>query len=304
MPEKITDQGALRQALFALLNLSPDRPVAAPKGGERSRLAIPGGTRIDLEIDGAPATLLHPGGCPPAILYCHAHGGDYSLGRRELTEGAWWLSAPFGDTLLRRGYAVLCMDMPGFGDRQAEGSEAVLAKAGFWHGRPLFGQMIEGQRRAVDWLVASGLVDAGRIAAMGVSMGAAHSFWLGALDDRIGAVAQFCMLADLAPMIATGSHDHHGFYLCVPGLLSLCEMGDVAALVAPRPQFVAHGAQDALAPSAARSAACDRLLRAYGQSDALTLMIDPEAGHAETPLMRRAALQFLARWSGLGDQAE
>lgn len=287
----------LREQLFKLLNIAEKADGSAPEVTVVSQTPVYGGTQSDLRIDGIPATFLHPGGCPPVVLYCHAHGGEYGLGRRELLEGSWWLSDPYGQTLLSLGFAVLCMDMPGFGDRQAEGTEAQLAKAALWRGRPLFGQMIANLRRGIDWLVASGHVDADRIAVMGVSMGAAQSFWLGALDNRVDAVAHFCMLADMEPLIATKDHDRHGFYLCVPGLLDHCEIGDIAGLIAPRPQFIAHGLQDELAPKHAREAAIRRVRSAYAGYQTLTIVTDAEAGHTETPPMRSAALEFLANWA-------
>lgn len=285
----------LRARLFDLLGLSPERPEPA-RAVVVSEKSVAGGKVIELQIDGRPATFLTPGGNPPALLYCHAHGGQYELGRRELMHGASWLSAPWGEELLAAGFAALCVDMPGFGDRICEGRESALAKAGLWRGRPLFGQMIGDLQLALGWLVESEMVDVGRIAAMGVSMGAAHAFWLAALDDRVGAVLQFCVLSDVATMIDSGAHDLHGLYLVVPGLLECADMGDVAARVAPRPQLIAYGEQDNLTPQCARDRALARVRRAYGRSAALRVVADPEVGHHETPPMRRAAFSFLSDW--------
>jgi pimeloyl-ACP methyl ester carboxylesterase len=44
----------------------------------------------------------------------------------------------------------------------------------------------------------------GAIAAMGLSMGATHAYWLAALDDRVAAVAHLCAFADMGPLIAGG----------------------------------------------------------------------------------------------------
>lgn len=287
-----------RADLFRLLGISPEPPGPADVTVV-SETAFGAGLRREIRIGGIPASFLHPGGRPAAVLYCHAHGGEYGLGRRELFDGSWWLSAPYAKALLEAGFAVLAIDMPGFGDRQAEGTEAQLAKAGFWRGRPLFGAMIDDLRRALAFLAdpASG-VDGTRIAAMGVSMGAAHAYWLAALDDRIGAVAQFCMMADIGPLIASGDHDRHGFYLIVPGLLETCETGDIAGMVAPRPQFVAHGLADELTPAPAREAALRRLRAAYGDAGPrLVTLAEPDVAHQETATMRLAALDFLCDWS-------
>ena len=253
-------------------------------------------------VDGAvrlnnwPVTFLCPEGTGPfpAVLYCHAHGGEYALGRHELTEGARWVSAPFASDLLDQGFAILAIDMPGFGARTGEGTETALAKASLWRGQPLFGRMIGELRGALAWLMARDEIDATRVATLGVSMGAAHAIWLAALEPRVAACAHICMLADIAPLINLGVHDRHGDYLTVPGLLNVAEFGDVAGMIAPRPQLAAFGAVDHLTPTAARDSALGRLKGAYHSAVTLDIMIDDSAGHQETPAMRRKVLEFLS----------
>lgn len=70
-------------------------------------------------------------------------------------------------------------------------------------------------------------------------------------------------------------------------------MGDVAALVAPRPQFVGVGARDPLTPPDALGPALGRLRDAYGAAGALRVLVEPEGGHAESPAMRAGVLSFL-----------
>lgn len=235
----------------------------------------------------------------PAILYCHAHGNRYGIGAAELMEGRPALQAPpYGPVLARAGFAVLCVDMAGFGARQSEGTESALAKAALWRGRTLLGRMLDDLTAALDALAAHPSVDAARIATLGLSMGATHAYWLAALDDRIAACAHMCAFADIGPLIETGAQDLHGIYMTVPGLLEKGDMGDVAALIAPRPQLVAAGLQDPLTPPDALNPALNRLRQAYesqGVSDALTVLTSPDTGHEETPRMREAVLGFLER---------
>lgn len=236
----------------------------------------------------------HPGPFP-AVLYCHAHGGDHALGRRELTDGARWLSAPYLNDLVARGFAVLCIDMPGFGDRRSEGSESALSKAGLWQGRPLFGQMVAQQLAALEWLAAQSQVDPKRIATLGISMGGALAMWTAALAPGVSAAAHLCMFADMRGLIETGAHDRHGPYLTVPGLLQHCDMGDIAALIAPRPQFIGLGEDDPFTPPAARDPALDRVRAGYGAHNTLETFLSRGTGHKETPEMRKAVLSFLVR---------
>ena len=125
-------------------------------------------------------------------------------------------------------------------------------------------------------------------------MGATLGYWLGAVEPRVAAVAHLCCFADFAPLVASGAHDLHGIYLTVPGLLSLASNGEIAGLIAPRPQFVGLGAEDALTPPEAVGPALARLRAAYaGTEGALRVRVESGVGHQETPEVRQAVMAFL-----------
>lgn len=253
---------------------------------------------IDHDGPPIPARLLRPGpgrANGAGVLYAHAHGNRHDIGKAELTEGRPALcDPPLGLHLARQGYTVLCPDMPGFGDRRAEGTEAALAKAALWHGRPLLGQMLDDLARAHAALAALPGVAPGRIAALGLSMGATLAYWHGALTPELSACAHFCAFARIGPLIAAGAHDLHGIYMTVPGLLPRHDMDDVAGLIAPRPQLVGAGLEDPLTPAAALDPALAGLRAAYAAAqDRLRVVIEPKGGHAETPAMRAALDAFL-----------
>lgn len=230
----------------------------------------------------------------PAVLYCHAHGGKYDIGLLELTEGRPALSTPWLPDLAAMGFAVLCLEMPCFGTRQTP--ESARSKAALWRGRPLFGQMLAEQVAGLDWLVSRPGIDAGRIAALGISMGGTLAWWLAALEPRIAAAISMCALSDLDTLIEMGLHDRHGHYMTVPGLLAHCRTGELAALAAPRPLFVGLGLQDwSSPPEAVRRLRLDLDPAYAGAPDALHYHIEPDAGHEETPAMRLAARDFLIR---------
>ncbi|MCG6903289.1 MAG: alpha/beta fold hydrolase [Rhodobacter sp.] len=277
----------LRRRLRALLALPDSVPAAVGEGSTGA-----------LRLDGLPAAYLKPPGSGPfpAVLYCHAHGGEYDLGRRELTEGARWLAAPYAPDLVAAGFAVLCIDMPGFGDRRSEGSESALAKAALWRGQPLFARMLKDQLSAFGWLQQQPDIDPTRIVTLGMSMGAALAMWVAAMVPGVAGCIQLCMLADIDPLIASGTHARHGDYLTVPGFLNHADTGDVAVLIAPRAQFIAHGAADHLTPAPARDPALERVRVAYARGNGLETFLSPQTGHLETPEMREAVLKFLNRF--------
>jgi dienelactone hydrolase len=289
-----------RDRLRTLLGQSAETPIA--EGVTHGTEPVQGHAldRPILRIGQAevPALYLRPAGPGPfpAVLYCHAHGNRYDTGAEELILGRPALLSPYGPTLADHGIASLAIDLAPFGARQGEGPEGALAQAALWQGRPLMGQMLADLQVAFGWLAARPDIDATRIATLGLSMGGTHAYWLAALEPGIAACAHLCVFADIAPLIAAGAHDLHGPYMTVPGLLAEGDMGDVAALVAPRPQLVCLGAEDPLTPESAREAALARLTAGYaGCPERLQVQVMPGCGHRETPEMRTAVLSFLAR---------
>jgi dienelactone hydrolase len=232
-------------------------------------------------------------GPAPAVLYIHAHGGRYDIGAREVLDGREALCRPMGPELARAGFRVLALDMPCFGGR-AGVSEGAAAKAAQWYGRSLAGQMVGELASALDWLAGDPGTDPGRIGVFGISMGATLGYWLAAVDARVAAVAQLCCFADFGALVASGGHDRHGHYLTVPGLLSVASNGEIAGLIAPRPQYVGLGEADALTPPEAVAPALARLRAAYaGAEGALKVRVEPGVGHRETPEMRAEVMGFL-----------
>ncbi|MEM9010952.1 MAG: dienelactone hydrolase family protein [Pseudomonadota bacterium] len=293
---------AARERLAALLRSwsaergRPDVEVAARSvrdGIVREELRL-----IPSDREPIPATLLAPedAAARPAILYAHAHGHRHDIGRRELMEGRPALHhPPYGPILARLGYVVLCLDMPCFGDRQ-DNTEGAAAKARLWQGGTLMGDMLSDLATGLELLAARAEVDAARIGALGISMGATHAYWLAALDPRVACVAHLCAFASLRHLVETGAHDLHAPYLTVPGLLAEMDVGEIAGLVAPRPQLVCAGLADPLTPAPAFASAWGDLARAYGEASTLHRVVDPASAHVETPRMRRAVLAFFNRY--------
>lgn len=292
---------AARARLEGLLGLAPHVPLRRDVRalGVEDR---PGYRLERLAIDGIPALLTRPSaGAAPvaAVLYIHAHGGRYDIGKRELVDGRASLqSPPYAAALARIGVAALCLDLPCFGAR-AELQEGALAKRRLWEGGTLFGDMLRDLQTGLDALDGIEGIDRRRVAALGLSMGATLAYWLAALDDRVSALAHLCCFADLASLVAAGGHDLHGPYMTVPGLLPAFPTGTIAGLAAPRPQLCCVGLDDPLTPPAAVARAAADTAAAYaaaGDPRAWTLLAESGVGHRETPAMRAAVLAFLGRW--------
>lgn len=229
-----------------------------------------------------------------AILYCHAHGNRYDIGVSELHQGRPALESPWLPELAKRGWGVLCLEMPCFGSR-ANQSESSQAKKRLWQGRTLFGQMLGEQRAALNWLVDTENVNAEKIAVIGVSMGGTLAWWLASLEPKFAAAVSIACFADLENLISTGAHDGHGIYMVVPGLLQSVSTGSLCGLAAPTRLMHCVGYQDWSTPEEAFAIARRDLDDSYHRDGCPPpeYVIDRRAGHEETPEMRRKVLRFL-----------
>ncbi|MGN6758272.1 MAG: dienelactone hydrolase family protein [Thermomicrobiales bacterium] len=298
-------QAARRQELSTLLGDLPDRtrPVNAQLISEETRETyILETLMLDLNgIEPVPAYFVRPREVPgrvPVVLYNHAHGGDYVLGKDELIAGRSALqSPPYAAALAARGYASLAIDTWLFGERRGR-TESELFKEMLWHGQVLWGMMVYDSLRAIDYLAMRDDVDLARLATLGLSMGSTMAWWVAALDERVKVCVDLCCLTDFQALIETRGLDGHGIYYYVPRLLKHFSTAEINQLIAPRPHLSLAGNFDRLTPPVG----LDRIDQALQQT--YTEMGVPEAwqlrryntGHFETADMRAAILAFLARW--------
>ncbi|MCS7070974.1 MAG: hypothetical protein NZM00_05675, partial [Anaerolinea sp.] len=193
-------QAQQRQALYDLLGELPDRqrPIRVQVRSIQDVGYLIEYLELDLNgLEPVPAYFVRPAdarGSLPVILYNHAHGNQYERGKRELIDGSPALqSPPYGAALTAAGYAALCIDHWGFGERRTR-SESVLFKHFLWQGRTLWGMMLYDSLRALDYLVTRPDIDVGRIGTLGLSMGSTMAWWLAALDTRIRVCVDLCCL--------------------------------------------------------------------------------------------------------------
>jgi dienelactone hydrolase len=295
-----------RQELYQLLGDLPARhrpiTVVTRERREHPRYAL---EEIVLDLNGAepvPAYFVHPreGNGPwPAMLYNHAHGGDYALGKDELLNGRRALQPPpYAEELTRLGYAALCIDAWAFGQR-ATISESDLFKLMLWRGQVLWGMMVYDSIRAVDYLTSRPDVDRDRLGTLGLSMGSTMAWWLAALDTRIKVCVDLCCLTDYNALIESGHLQGHNLYYYVPRLLKHFSTAHINALIAPRPHLALAGNLDRLTPPEGLDRIDAALRRAYadaGASPDAWRLIRQDVGHEETPEMRREVSAFLRRW--------
>ena len=298
------DPETRRRALYNLLGDLPERhdPISCQvlSVSEQQSYAI---EKLVLDLNGiqpVPAYLVKPqtDGPHPCVLYNHAHGGDYGLGKDELIQGRSCLQMPpYAEALTSQGMAALCIDAWLFGERSGR-TESEVFKHMLWAGQVLWGMMVFDSIRALDYLCSRTDIDASRIGTIGLSMGSTMAWWLAALDPRIKVCVDLCCLTDYEALIESGELDGHGIYYYVPSLLKHFTTWEINALIAPRPHLSLAGNLDPLTPTAGLERIDRELQKVYkkqGHPEAWQLSRF-DVGHVETAEMRTAALAFLSEW--------
>jgi dienelactone hydrolase len=299
------DRSERRNQLYGLLGDLPDRSleIAVSKVHEEV-LESYVLEKLTLDLNGiepVPAYFVRPrsqDGPVPAILYNHAHGGNYELGKEELLQGRDALQEPpYAVALTQMGYAALCIDTWAFGERRGR-SESEIFKHMLWTGRVMWGMMVYDSLRAVDYLASRPDVDAKRLGTMGLSMGSTMAWWLAALDPRVKVCIDICCLTDFHALIESRGLDGHGIYYYVPRLLKHFTTAQINALIAPRPHLSLAGNYDRLTPPAGLDRIDTELSQVYeaeGAPEAWKLL-RYEIAHFETAAMRAEIVSFLERW--------
>jgi acetyl esterase/lipase len=301
-----TEKEARREELYGLLGDLPPRSrrVSASKIGEEERETYVL-ERLVLDLNGiepVPAYVVRPKeleGPAPALVYNHAHGGNYALGKDELLLGttASVQKPAYAAALTQMGYCVLCIDARAFGERRGR-SESEIFKQMLWSGQVMWGMMVYDSLRAVDYLVSRPDVNPDRLGTLGMSMGSTMAWWLAALDTRIKVCIDICCLTDFQSLIESRGLDGHGIYYYVPNLLKHFTTSQINALIAPRAHLSIAGNYDRLTPAAGLDRVDAELRRVYeaeGVPDAWRLS-RYDTGHLETAAMRAEALSFLRQW--------
>jgi len=301
----MSDEKELRkQELYGLLGDLPDRqrPISAQvlSVSKQETYTL---EQLTLDLNGletVPAYFIRPltAGPYPCVLYNHAHGGDYKLGKDELIRGRAILQQPpYAEALATNGMAALCIDTWLFGERSGR-TESEVFKQMLWHGQVLWGMMVYDSLRAVDYLCTREDIDSTRIGTLGLSMGSTMAWWLAALDVRIKVCVDLCCLTDFEALIEAQGLDGHGIYYYVPSLLKHFTTAQINALIAPRPHLSLAGNHDPLTPLAGLERIDRELKKVYeelGHANAWELQRF-NVGHIETIEMREAALTFLIAW--------
>ncbi len=287
-----------RRELWGLLGKLPWSHRPGPPKLRRIEKG-PGYTLEHLELDlngieTVPAILLIPDKRQPkapGLLYIHWHGGNYPTGKDELLTGRKVLPA-YAPVVAEKGIVTLAIDSWCFGERKhaedGRQGEWDAFKKMIWHGQVLYGMMMFDEFRAMDYLASRPEVDASRLGAFGISMGATKAWWLAALDPRVRLCVDLCCMTDFDELIKADNLKGHGIYYYVPDLLNHFSTAQINELIVPRPHLSLNGRRDLLTPPAGVEKVRDYLLPLYQRfgrtEDCRVELFD--CGHEELPGMR------------------
>jgi len=193
-----------------------------------------------------------------AVINPHGHGGGGKIavaGDRDhpaVAQAIETYNYAYGEQFVRAGLICFCPDARGFGERQErsarhdplEPSCAAINHMALPLGRTVTGMWVWDLHRLVDYIQTRKDCDGGRIGCAGLSGGGLQTLWATALDDRIRAAVVSGYFYGYRQALLERYTNCSCNY--VPHLFETIDMGDLAALVAPRPLLIETGTQDPL----------------------------------------------------------
>lgn len=289
-------QEALRQQVRVLLGIAGRTPP--PVRAEKLQ-AIDRGAYMEekwaLDVgDGeAPMFLLIPKREPPytPILAFHGHDHDtpsvqYILGNFSSEDAARKgrkKNYNYAQVLAEAGYFVCAVEQRGFGERISQLYEPDrypyacrhLSFEYLMQGRVMIGERCWDGLCALDYLGTRADLLPGVMGCTGHSGGGTTTLWLSALDERITVSVPASYFCSFKQSIMSIRHCECNY---VPRILEYAEMGDLAALIAPRPLRVVTGEQDPIFPIAGVREQFETVQRAYdllGVPERCSLTVHP-----------------------------
>ena len=228
----------------------------------------------------------YEGKLPLAIcMQGHGTGMHISLGRVKFPgdEEDFDGDRDFAVQAVAKGWAALALEQRAMGEcgAKADGHpncnhpalQAILL------GRTIIGERCHDVSCVIDAVEAHfPMIDLDRICMMGNSGGGTTTIYATALDERIKAAMPSCALCGYYASIGAMQHCDCNY---IPGIMQHFDMGDLAAMIAPRPLVAVNGVTDASFPidSAKEQVEIARVVyEAAGAKDKIAHVIGSE-GH-------------------------
>lgn len=196
----------------------------------------------------------------PAVIAPHGHGSGGKMAVTGVSEGIAAMEATikhynydYGISFVKAGFVVFCPDARGFGERREkywqEEKNITGSSCEFLNYMAIsLGQCVTGMwtwdlMRLLDYMQTRKEVNVDRIGCAGLSGGGLQTLWVSALDDRIKCVVISGYLYGYKQSILESMCCSCNY---VPGLYELADIGDIGALILPRPVLIETGDKDSL----------------------------------------------------------
>jgi dienelactone hydrolase len=257
----------LRARLRELLGLHRMIPTA-PNPRITETVQGPGYCRQRVEIDTEPGVtmplyVLIPDGLTgpvPGLLATHGHGSGGKLAVAgvdddpRIAQTIAQHNYDYGVQAVRRGYVVFCPDARGFGERRESlaatpeqllnSSCQQLAHMALPLGLTVAGMWTWDLLVLLEYMQTRPEISGQKVGGIGLSGGGLQLLYLNALDDRLACTVcsgYFYGVADSLLHLSNNCACNYN-----PQLWSLADMGDLGALIAPRPLLIEAARQDPL----------------------------------------------------------
>lgn len=189
-------------------------------------------------------------------LQGHSTGFHISIGEKKHEEDDKNLAtSTFGIDAVKNGFAALCIEQRGMGERTTPRADRGRAlTCGCYHtamtalilGRTLLGERVWDVHKGIDSLKQfEDKLDLDDITLLGTSGGGTATYYSACYDERIKLAVPTCALCTYKDSIGEFWHCSCNY---VPNIARYMDMGELAALIAPRKLLVCNGEIDPIFP--------------------------------------------------------
>ena len=214
----------------------------------------------------------------PAVIALHGHGaaGKFTVAglyrdNPKMARAIEHYHYDYGLQLVREGFITFCPDARGFGERlespyrtdpfsEASLSCQLLKLQADGLGLNLIGMQVWDVHRLIDFIETRPDCRPGGVGCVGLSGGGCHTLYAAALDERIQCAVISGYMAGIHGMLFNGLNCRCQY---IPGIWRYFDLGDVAAMIAPRALVVETGDRDLPGGKENITSQIDIIRRAY-----------------------------------------